>query len=211
MGVAAPRIMPRQPSGTALLLSRAMPQPSLIWALSYENGVGLPQDHGQAVKWYRLAAAQGHVAAQFRLGVSYDLGQGVTQDYVEAIKWYRAAVAQGDAAAQNNLGSMYEYGLGVAQDYVEAVKWYQFSADQGYAKAQYNLGLMHANGRGVPPDFVIAHQWLDLAIEADPPLAPKDLDDATDNRDQIAARLAPEELAEAQRRVQEWLAAHPKP
>ena len=103
---------------------------------------------------------------------------------------------------------MYEYGLGVSQDYVEAVKWYQFSADQGYAKAQYNLGLMHANGRGVPPDFVIAHQWLDLAIVADPPLAPKDLDDATDNRGQIAARLAPEELAQAQRRAKEWLAAH---
>ena len=60
-------------------------------------------------------------------------------------------------------------------------------------------------------DFVIAHQWLDLAVQAGSTLAPKDLDDATDNRDQIAARLTPEQLGEAQRRVQAWLAAHPKP
>jgi TPR repeat protein len=90
------------------------------------------------------------------------------------------------------------------------VKWYQLAAEQGYAKAQYNLGLMHANGRGVLPDFVIAHQWLDLAVQPGSMLAPKDLADATDSRDQITARLTPEQLAEAQRRAQAWLAAHPK-
>ena len=175
--------------------------------VSYENGLGVPRDFGQAAKWYRLAAEQGYAAAQFRLGVSYDLGQGVVQNYGEAIKWYRAAIAQGDAAAQNSLGSMYEYGLGVPQDYVEAVKWYQFTADQGYAKAQYNLGLMHANGRGVP-------RTRDRAPVAGSggygraPLAPKDLDDATDNRGQIAARLTPDELGEARRRAQAWMAVH---
>jgi TPR repeat protein len=91
------------------------------------------------------------------------------------------------------------------------VKWYQLAADQGYAKAQHNLGLMHANGRGLPQDFMIAHQWLELAVQAGTSLAPKDLDDATDNRDQIAGRLTPDELDESQRRVQAWLAAHPRP
>jgi TPR repeat protein len=105
---------------------------------------------------------------------------------------------------------MYEYGLGVPQDYIEAVKWYQSAADQGYAKAQYNLGLLHANGRGVPQDFIQAHLWLNLAAQSLSVLEPKDLEDAIASRNDIAARLTPEQLDEAQRRAREWLSTHPK-
>ena len=33
----------------------------------YDNGQGVPQDYKTAVKWYRLAAEQGHAAAQNNL------------------------------------------------------------------------------------------------------------------------------------------------
>ena len=35
------------------------------------NGEGVPQDNGEAVRWYRLAADQGHARAQARLGFMY--------------------------------------------------------------------------------------------------------------------------------------------
>jgi TPR repeat protein len=35
----------------------------------YADGRGVPQDHAEAVRWYRLAAEQGNAFAQFRLGV----------------------------------------------------------------------------------------------------------------------------------------------
>ena len=64
------------------------------------------QNYEEAVKWYRKAAEQGHVAAQKSLGVCYQFGKGVEQSDKEAVKWYRKAAEQGLAAAQNNLASM---------------------------------------------------------------------------------------------------------
>ena len=76
----------------------------------YDNGEGVPQDYKEAVKWYRLAAEQGHAKAQYNLGLMYDNGEGVPQDYKEAVKWYRLAAEQGVASAQTNLGFMYYNG-----------------------------------------------------------------------------------------------------
>jgi len=50
-------------------------------------------DHAQkyqlALKWYRLAAEQGHVEPQFLLGLCYQDGQEVERDYAEAVKWHK--------------------------------------------------------------------------------------------------------------------------
>ena len=40
----------------------------------YDKGLGVPQNDKTAVKWYRLAAEQGHATAQYNLGVMYDKG-----------------------------------------------------------------------------------------------------------------------------------------
>ena len=47
----------------------------------YDNGLGVPQDYKEAVKWYRLSAEQGHASAQINLGNMYAEGQGVLQNY----------------------------------------------------------------------------------------------------------------------------------
>ena len=66
----------------------------------YDNGLGVPQDDAEAVRWYRLAAEQGDARAQLSLGDLYYYGLGVPQDYAEAARWYRLAAEQGDASAQ---------------------------------------------------------------------------------------------------------------
>ena len=38
---------------------------------------GVSEDDAEAVRWYRLAAEQGHASAQFNLGVMYARGEGV--------------------------------------------------------------------------------------------------------------------------------------
>ena len=94
----------------------------------YAEGQGVPQDYEEAVKWYRLAAAQGNVSAQYSLGLAYEKGQGVSQDYKEAVKWYRLAAAQGYQVAKINLGVMYANGTGVRQDLVRAYMWFTLAA-----------------------------------------------------------------------------------
>ena len=120
-------------------------------------------DDGEAARWYRLAADQGHAGAQSNLGVMYRYGRGVPQDDSEARRWYRLAADQGHAGAQFNLGLTYADGRGVTQDDDEAARWFRLAADQGHAEAQYYLSLLYGAGRGVPQDYVAAHRWANLA------------------------------------------------
>ena len=59
----------------------------------YQEGLGVTQDHAEAVKWYRLSADKGQPFAQNNLGVMYKNGWGIKQDYVEGYFWFSLAVA----------------------------------------------------------------------------------------------------------------------
>ncbi len=96
----------------------------------YGVGLRVPQDNGEAVKWYQKAAEQGHVKAQNNLGVMYENGQGVPQDYAEALKWHQKAAEQGLAQAQYNLALMYANGQGVPQDYILSYMWFTLAASE---------------------------------------------------------------------------------
>ena len=68
----------------------------------YDNGQGVVQDYAEAVRWYKLAAAQGDVKAQYNLGVKYATGLGVLQNNVQAHMWFNIAAVKGDKAAVKN-------------------------------------------------------------------------------------------------------------
>jgi TPR repeat protein len=89
-------------------------------------------------------AEQGHVRAQWDLGVAYSTGQGVPNDDAEAYKWFRKAAEQGHVDAQHALGWIYAWPSrsGVPMDDVEALKWFGKAAEQGHVRAQYDLGKM---------------------------------------------------------------------
>jgi TPR repeat protein len=131
----------------------------------YADGRGVPQDDGEAVKWFRLAAAQRLAGAQYALGMLYRKGQGVPQDDGEAVTWFRLAATQGYPKAQFMLGVLYRQGEGVPQDYAEAVKWLRTAADQGESGAQGMLGIMYEYGQGVPRDEAQAATWYRKAAE----------------------------------------------
>ena len=98
--------------------------------MKYFTGEGVLQDATEAVRWFRLAAEQGHAIAQYNLGVKYDTGEGVPKDYAEAVRWFRLAAEQGDASAQYNLGIAYDTGEGVLQDSAEAHMWLNLAASR---------------------------------------------------------------------------------
>ena len=92
---------------------------------------------------------------------------------------------------------MYANGRGVSQDYAVAIGWYRKAADQGDAEAQFNLGLMYASGRGVPKDPVSAHMWFSLAAAGGDKAA-------EGNRQRVAAKMSPGQIAKAQGLANGW-------
>jgi len=165
----------------------------------YNEGHAVPQDYQEAARWYRLAGEQGNAWAQLNLGVLYGKGQGVPQDYKEAAHWYRLAAEQGNAWAQSNLGVMYVEGQGLPRDAVEGTRWLRLGAEQGNVYAQSNLGLRYLNGQGVPQDYIQAHMWFNLAGASGNAEGIK-------NRDAVARKMTPAQIADAQRLAREWKA-----
>ena len=67
--------------------------------VTYDFGRVVPENDAEAVKWYRLAAEQRHVNAQYTLGLMYYNGVGVPQNYVKSYVWLSVATAQGNENA----------------------------------------------------------------------------------------------------------------
>lgn len=65
-------------------------------ALMYDSGKGVERNPREAEKYYKMAALQGHSAAQYYLGRLYSTNDsGIRRDEKEAAKWFKAAEEQG--------------------------------------------------------------------------------------------------------------------
>ena len=73
---------------------------SLPWAARYATGEEVKQDVHRGVKWFTLAAEQGHILSQATLGAYYWAGRGVPQDLTKAYYWSVLAQAGGDQASK---------------------------------------------------------------------------------------------------------------
>ena len=56
---------------------------------------------------------------------------------------------------------------------------------------------MYANGQGVPQNHVQAHKWFNMAGAGG-------VEDGRKNRDIVATKMTPAQIAEAQRLALEW-------
>ncbi len=170
--------------------------------IMYALGQGVTQDSAQATRWFRSAAARGDRDAQYSLGLRYVLGDGVGKDFAEAARWFRMAAEQGQPDAQFSLGMRYLEGEGVSRDYEAAARWFKLAADQGRGMAASALAECFAKGRGVPQDLVEAYKWLTLAHGHIEPSR------VSITLQGLEKKLTPGQLAEAQRRAEEFV---PKP
>lgn len=167
----------------------------------YERGVGTAPNPTEAQRWYKTSARNGYAAAQFRVGRMYGLGAGVPQDRDEATRWYIKAANQGYPEAQYYMGYRYEHGKGITQNYIEARRWYVKAAEQGNVSALNGLGRLHLAGHGVPQNQVEAYKWFNLAAVSGEP-------EFIANRDALAGKLTPAQLAEGQRLASDWAKSH---
>ena len=144
-------------------------------------------------------AEGGDAEAQFSLGLR--LAQdGDAQNCVQAAHWYLKAADQNHARAQFNLGVMYATGQGVPHDDVLSLMWIGKAAHLGDPGAQYALGMrqwrisLDAGPENARESRIEAHKWFRLA-------AGKGHVGSEVNRDSLALRMTPEDVAEGGRRA----------
>ncbi|MFN4144048.1 MAG: tetratricopeptide repeat protein [Aestuariivirga sp.] len=138
--------------------------------LAYEQGTGVEPDEAEAARWFRQAALQGNVEAQYHLARLVARGaKGLKQDLGTAVKLYQDAAAKGHGPAMNALGQAYQQGKGTDQDMAKAAEWYAKAAEQGLPDAQNNLGMLYLEGKGVARDLNRAFKLFgDAAAKNDP-------------------------------------------
>jgi len=118
-------------------------------AAMYAQGLGVAQDHAEAIRRYRELARQGHSAARRRLVELFaaGLGDSTPEDLLEQ---YRALAERGEAHAQFEFANRLYNGEGVGRDVTESAKWYRRAAEQGLAAA--HMSSESARGRRWSPE-----------------------------------------------------------
>ena len=79
----------------------------------------------------------------------------------------------------------------------EALQEWQAAANAGDAKAMLALGRLYVQGLGVPQNYVHAHMWFSLA-------ASRFEAEGVKERDALAEKMSPEQVAEAQKLAVAW-------
>ncbi|HBD11870.1 MAG TPA: hypothetical protein DCZ13_06960 [Porticoccaceae bacterium] len=167
----------------------------------YIDGLTVPQNYEESLKWFRKAADQGNARAIYNIGVFYDRGYGVEKSFEKAAEWYQKAADAGYPFALYNIGVMYEYGQIFPKDLDKARGYYLQAAEKGEPSAQFSLGLLYEKGLGVEQDLVKAYMWWDITGEGHRY--------AAHNRDSLEEDMTPEQIAEAKQLARDWWTQRP--
>ena len=176
----------------------------------YEMGVrlaegrGVAQDNQAAQQWLEKAARQHLAPAQYRLAAMLERGVGAPKDLRRALDLYGKAAAQGHVRAMHNMGVLSAEGVEGKPDYATAATWFRKAADFGLRDSQYNLAILYARGMGVDKNLPVSWAWFTAAA------AMGDADSAQ-KREEIGARLNPNQMAAAKAMVEAFKARTPDP
>ncbi|WP_313085582.1 tetratricopeptide repeat protein [Pseudomonas sp.] len=130
------------------------------------EGRGIQRDAALAVRWFRIARAQGTPMAHNMLGRCLEHGWGCPPNAAAAANEYRLAADQGLDWAMYNLANLLATGRGVEQDQAQALELYRRAAALGHAKSMNLLGRYFEEGLVVAADPAAALDWYRRAAEA---------------------------------------------
>lgn len=130
-------------------------------------------DAGQAIRFFSMAASQGHRDAMTRLAFVYKndpfddepeaahsiYARKPHKDMAKAISWFIKAANLGDSFAAYMLAEVYGRGDHVPVDMTKAFFWYQKSAQGQYMEAMLKLAEFYQAGKGSAKDVEAAQQW----------------------------------------------------
>ena len=140
----------------------------------FSEGIGVPRDSAEALKWTKKAAEGGIALAQYNLAEMYLNGEVATADDSAMYQWYVKSAKGGVVMSYYRMGQLTEQGRGVAKDAAEAKFLYGVAAaeldvfaQKGDPYSQNTLALMYENGKGVAQNYAKAVQWYRHAANQD--------------------------------------------
>lgn len=143
----------------------------------------------------KAAIDAGNSAMMVQLGYAYANGQYVAKDSGQALELYRKAAEAGNSEGMFKLAYAHHKGDGTTVNFAEALRLYRQASGMGHALARNNLAVLVRDGHGTAADPVEAWVLFDSAAKLGNKLA-------AENRETLAAKLTPEQLATAQSMAQ---------
>ena len=112
--------------------------------IMYRDGLWIPPDRSEAIRWFNISAVQGNAYGQSNLGRElFSKGSCFSSACPIALSWTRKSAEQGNVSAQVHLGMIHRMGWGgVAVDVNEAMKWLSRAVQQGSSAAAIQIALM---------------------------------------------------------------------
>lgn len=121
----------------------------------------------KGVGWYRRAAEQGYIPAQWQMA-DYALNGRIKEpDEAEALFWLSKVANKGNAEAQYTVANMHYSGIGTPVNMTEGERFLRLSVAQGYPDAQRTLGSLYLMGNTVDKNEKEAFRLFMLAAEQD--------------------------------------------
>ena len=95
----------------------------------YKNGVGLPKNFKEAVRWYKKAVDEsGDELSMIALGNLYEKGTGAPKNFNAARVLYEKCAMKGNPHCQIELARVFREGNGVNKNLIVSYKWLALAA-----------------------------------------------------------------------------------
>jgi FOG: TPR repeat, SEL1 subfamily len=98
----------------------------------YQDGIFMPRDDIEAVKWYKAAAEGGNASAQYQLGMMCWQSPREYHSYRDATRWCLIAAEQGLDDAQSTFEGLYQTGMGVLHNDLKKADWHKPNMTERY-------------------------------------------------------------------------------
>jgi len=123
--------------------------------------------------------------------------------------WLDRAATQGDSQAMVTLAKSYvDDQAAPANQHHQAVDWLLKAADLGEYDAYAELGQLYEAGIAVPRNVEAAYFWYRLTIDLNPSPASTERCTSCDHLHRIERELTPQQIAEAQIRIDDFKYEH---
>lgn len=168
-------------------------------ALGYRRGMGLPKDDEKSAYWADKAAQIEGADSAVVFLESYERAETEVRSDQEIFAESLKQAEKGNPRAFFYVGASYLSGIGTPQDYEKAMAWMRRAAEQDLSAGLSDLGLLVQLGQGTPVDRVEA-QMFHYLVEAQRPEEGPFLSRIN------GKYMSEDELAEARRRADVWVA-----